>query len=70
MKAGETGTVVQIFRGVGIQNRMRALGIWPGVKVTKVSPPFGRGPVILKVGGSQTVLGYGVSHKVFVEVNR
>lgn len=70
MEAGETGIVIGFFGGRGVNNRLQALGIRQGVKVTKVSAAFGRGPVILNVGGAQTALGFGISYKIIVEVNR
>ena len=70
MKAGESGTVVEIFGGMGVHNRLRALGIREGVMVTKVSGVFARGPVVLRVGGAQTALGFGISYKIVVEVVR
>ena len=68
--SGETATVVEILGGMGMQNRLRALGIRNGVKVTKVSGAFARGPVILRIGGTQTALGFGISYRVIVEVER
>ena len=70
MDIGETGTVVEFFGGRGVYNRLRALGIRPGVKISKVSGAFARGPVVLQVGGTQAALGFGMSHKVIVEVER
>ncbi len=70
MKTGETGTVVEIFGGRGVLNRLGALGIRQGVKVTKVSAAFARGPVVLRVYGTQTALGFGVSYKIIVDVER
>jgi ferrous iron transport protein A len=70
MKTGETGTVVDIIAGRGVHDRLRALGIGRGVKVTKVSAAFARGPVVLQVYGTQTALGYGISCKIIVEVER
>jgi len=70
MKTGETGKVVEIFAGRGIHNRLRALGLRQGVKVTKVSAVFAGGPVVLKLYGTQTALGYGISHKIIVELER
>ena len=70
MEAGETGIVIGFFGGRGVHNRLQALGIRQGAKVTKVSAAFGRGPVVLKVGGAQTALGFGVSYKIIVEVDR
>ena len=70
MRAGETGEVIEITGGRGIGNRLRALGIKNGVKVTKVSGAFARGAVIVQVGRAQTALGFGISNKIFVEVKR
>ena len=70
MVAGQTGTVVEILGGMGAHNRLRALGIRPGVKVSKVSPSFARGPVVLRVGGTQTALGFGICHKVIMELEQ
>jgi ferrous iron transport protein A len=70
MKTGETGIVVEILAGGGAISRLQALGIRHGVKVTKVSAAFARGPVVLKVYGTQTALGYGISRKIIVEVER
>jgi len=70
METGETGRVVGFFGGMGVHNRLRALGIRYGVEIVKVSAAFGRGPVVLRVGGVQTALGFGISYKIIVEVER
>ena len=70
MKSGETGKVVEILGGRGVFNRLKALGIRQEVKITKISAAFGRGPVVIKVGNSQTALGFGISYKIIVEVER
>jgi ferrous iron transport protein A len=70
MGTGEMGTVVDFLGGRGLNNRLMSLGIRPGVKVNKVSSAFGRGPVVIQVGNAQTALGFGMSYKVIVEVER
>ena len=70
MKTGETGRVVEVFGGRGVYNRLKALGIRQGVKITKVSAAFGHGPVVLRVGSAHTALGFGISYKIIVEVER
>jgi len=70
MESGEVGKVVELLGGAGMQNRLKSLGIRPGVKISKVNSAFNRGPVVLKVGRAQTVLGFGISYKVLVEVDR
>ena len=70
METGEKGIVVDFLGGQAAQDRLRALGIRPGIKVAKVSSAFARGPVVVQAGGSQTELGFGISSKVVVEVER
>ncbi|MCK5178968.1 MAG: ferrous iron transport protein A [Candidatus Omnitrophica bacterium] len=70
MNFRENGIVVEISGGGGVQRRLKSIGIRPGAKVTKLTAAFGRGPVILKVGGTQIALGFGMSHKVVIEVER
>ena len=70
MKAGDTGPVVEVLGGRGMHNRLYSLGIRPKSKVTKVSTALGRGPVILQIGRAQIALGFGMSYKVIVEVER
>jgi len=69
MTTGETGTVVEIAGGRGVTGRLQALGIRPGVMVTKVSAHFARGPVVVQIGGTQAAVGFGISHKIIVEVS-
>lgn len=68
LKAGVTGTVTSIDGGHGVTNRLDAMGIRPGIKVTKLSGQFMRGPVIIKVGSAQIAIGYGMAKKVLVQV--
>jgi ferrous iron transport protein A len=60
--------VVEIHGGRAVSDRLRALGIRPGVKLTKISGPLGHGPLIFRHGRAQTALGYGIAQKVIVEV--
>ena len=70
MNAGEAGEVVEFLGGHGLRNRLYVIGIRPGVRITKVSTGFARGPVVVKAGGTQTAIGFGMSNKIIVEVNR
>lgn len=69
MKAGQTGTVVQVAGGPGLVNRLNALGVRPGRKITKVSSMFMRGPVTVRVGQSQIAVGFGMARRILVEVD-
>ena len=67
MPSGQSGSVVQIEGGHGLINRLSALGIRPGQKVTKVSSMFLRGPVTIQVGNTQVAIGFGMARKIIVE---
>ena len=67
MHAGQTGTVMGIHGGYGFRKRLEALGIRPGMKITKVSGQIMRGPIIVKVGMAQVAIGFGMAHRILVE---
>jgi len=48
--------------------RMDALGIRPGSSVKKISSALGRGPVVLRVSGTDVALGFGMAKKIRVRV--
>lgn len=68
LRAGESGRVLRVSGGWGVQRRLQALGIRPGATVTKVSGAFRPGAIVVSAGGGQAALGYGVARKVIVEV--
>lgn len=68
MKAGQSGIVAQIQGGHGLINRLSALGIRPGKKITKVGSMFMRGPVTVQLDGTQVAIGFGMANKVIVEL--
>ncbi len=63
--AGKSARVVDVAGGMGMKNRLAAIGIYPGatVKVVK-SPP---GPMIIEVSGTRLALGKGMAAKIKVE---
>ncbi|MDP8257879.1 MAG: FeoA family protein [Candidatus Aadella gelida] len=70
MNAGESGKVIEFLGGAGMRKRLSSMGIRAGGKISKVSSAFKRGPVVIKVGASQTAIGHGMSCKIMVEVDR
>ena len=68
MKNGQHGIVVRIEGGHGLNNRLNALGIRPGKKITRVGAMMMRGPVTVKVDGTQVAMGFGMASKVIVEL--
>ena len=67
MESGQSGTVVQVQGGHGLVNRLSALGIRPGQRVTKVSSMFMRGPVTIQVGNAQVAIGFGMANRIMIE---
>ena len=68
MPMRNSGTVVAIQAGFGLTRRLDAMGIRPGITLTKIAgSPFG-GPVVLRVGHIQLALGYGMALKILVEL--
>jgi len=68
MDAGQGGTVVQIQGGRSLINRLSALGIRPGQRVTLVSSMLMRGPVTIQVGTAQVAIGFGMANRIIVEL--
>ena len=68
LKAGQTGMIVQIIGGRGLIARLTAMGIRPGKKITKVSALLFKGPVTLRLDGTQIAIGFGMANKIMVEV--
>jgi ferrous iron transport protein A len=67
MQRGQHGTVLQLQGGRGLVNRLNALGIRPGKKITKVSAMLMRGPVTIEVDRTQIAIGFGMARKIIVK---
>jgi ferrous iron transport protein A len=67
MERGQSGTVLQLKGGRGLVNRLNALGIRPGKKITKVSAMLMRGPVTFEVDRAQIAVGFGMAKKIIVK---
>jgi ferrous iron transport protein A len=68
MKSGESGIVVEFLGGYGFINRLNALGIRLCKQITKVNTMLMRGPIIIDVDGMKIAVGYGMAHRIIVEV--
>jgi len=67
LPTGQSCIVVEILGGRGMINRLSALGIRPGLRVTKVGAMFMRGPVTIQIGNTQVAIGFGMANRVIVE---
>ena len=68
MQSGQSGKVVQVQGGMGLANRLSALGVRPGKKITKVSSMLMRGPVTVQSGNTRMAIGFGMANKIIVEI--
>jgi ferrous iron transport protein A len=69
MQPGHSGTVVQIQGGHGLVDRLNALGIMPGKRMTKISSMVARGPVTIEVDRAQVAIGFGMANRIIVELD-
>jgi ferrous iron transport protein A len=66
MHGQQKGTIIEIQGGQGLIRRLEAMGVRPGVQITKMSGQLMQGPVIIKVGSTQVALGFGMARKIRV----
>ena len=62
---GTTAKVAAIDAGCGLNSRLAAMGILPGVEVTVLRNTH-PGPFVIAVRNSKIMLGRGVAHKIMV----
>jgi ferrous iron transport protein A len=67
LKNGQSGTVVEIQGGRRMVDRLNALGIIPGKKITKTSAMLMRGPVTVEVDRAEVAIGFGMASRVVVK---
>ena len=67
MQSGQSGTVVQIQGGQSMINRLSALGIRPGKRITKISSMFMQGPVTIEVDRAQVAIGFGMARRIIID---
>lgn len=69
MRAGQSGIVVQLQGGHGLMNRLNALGIIPGKRITKIGSTFMRGPVTVEVDRAGVAIGFGMASRILVQLD-
>ena len=67
LESGEQATVVTINGGIGLKRKMEAQGLRVGLKITKITSQFMRGPVTIKIGNTTIAFGYGIAKKIIVK---
>ena len=67
LDANQTVVVKNVEGGATVKMRLESMGIRLGVKVTKISSHFWRGPVTIKVGRAKVAIGHGMARRIIVE---
>ena len=70
MNSGQNGIVVEIRGGFGMMDRLNALGIITGKRVSKISSMVGRGPVTIELDRVQIAIGFNMAKRILVEIGK
>ena len=68
MQVKETGKVAELQGGQGMIRNLENMGIRIGVTITKVAQHFMRGPVVVQQARTTVAIGYGMAHRIMVDV--
>ncbi|MBU0683415.1 MAG: FeoA family protein [Candidatus Omnitrophota bacterium] len=68
LKAKQHAKVLELDGGYAFVQRLEALGVRPGIQITKISSHFWKGPVTVLVGKTKIAIGYGMAKKIKVMV--
>jgi len=67
LNEGQSGRVVGFDPPGGVADRLEAMGLREGKRITKISGlPF-RGPVVVQAGGTRVALGHRMAARILVE---
>jgi len=69
MKNGQSGIVCRLQGGYGFIRHVQAMGIIEGKRVTKLASQPLRGPILVSVDNLQIAIGYGMSKRIFLNVD-
>jgi ferrous iron transport protein A len=67
LPANKRAKIISVGGGYGLQRKLNTLGIRMGQEVQILSRQPFRGPLTIKVCGSQITLGRGMARKILVE---
>ena len=70
MRSGQSGRIVQIEGGFGVNRRLDTLGLRVGKQIQKVSRQLMRGPIIVSHGNTRAAVGFGMAQRIWVEIEQ
>ncbi len=65
VESGRRVRLLAVKAGRGLQARLAAMGLVPGVEI-EVIQNLAHGPFVIAVKGSRVMLGHGMAHKIVV----
>ena len=68
LKKGMKGNIISINGGRGLVNKLNAMGVRIGKKITIISDSFIGGPVTVQIDNTKISIGHGMASKIIVEV--
>jgi len=69
MRPGQRGVVADVHGGHRMVERLAALGIRPGKRITKVSSMLLGGPVTIEVDRAQVAIGHHTAARILIDVS-
>jgi ferrous iron transport protein A len=69
MHTGDSGVVAYMTGAHNMINRLDALGIRRGKKITKLSSMFMKGPITIKFDEVQVAIGYRMANKIVIKLD-
>lgn len=69
LNKNEAGIVEKLEGGHAFQQKLNAMGIRPGKKITKISNMVMNGPVTIKLDNSSIAIGKGMADRIIIKVN-
>jgi len=69
MRPGQRGVVMDVRGGHRMTERLAALGVRPGKRISKVSSMLLGGPVTIEVDRAQVAIGHRTAGRILVDVS-
>ena len=66
LKQGESAVFMSMHGGWGMRRRLEAMGLRPGIVITKISDQLFGGPIIIKAGNAEFAIGRHMARRIIV----
>ncbi len=68
MLPGQKARIIHIIGGIGFKHRLNVMGIMEGKIITTITKQPFRGPITIRINGTNMTIGRGMAQKIIVEV--